>query len=125
MITTNERPAPSPLPGIHHATLAGGAQGLRQISVWEQWLAAGATTPPHRHDCEEVVLCTAGRGRLVVDGRDAQEFVAGQTVCIPRNALHRLDNAGDGELRLLAIFGSSPVVPHFPDGTPIPLPWAT
>ena len=28
----------------------------------------GAATPPHRHDCDEVVLCQAGHGELHLDG---------------------------------------------------------
>ena len=48
------------LPGIDHLTLAGGAQGLSSLSVWQQSIDAGEATPPHRHDCEEVVVVGEG-----------------------------------------------------------------
>jgi quercetin dioxygenase-like cupin family protein len=124
-IEKNAGPSPSGLPGIHHSTLAGSQQGLRQISVWEQVLEPGATTPPHRHDCEEVVLCTGGTGRILLDGLEPRDFGAQMTVCIPRNALHEIVNIGDEPLRITAIFGTAPVVACFPDGSRIPLPWST
>jgi quercetin dioxygenase-like cupin family protein len=124
-VTKNQQPAVSAIPGIRHATLAGSAQGLKALSVWDQVIAPGAATPPHRHDCEEVVLCSAGVGRLVIDGQPDEWFGAGTTVCIPRNAVHQILNHGEGPLRLVALFSTTPVVPILPDGTAIDLPWST
>jgi quercetin dioxygenase-like cupin family protein len=124
-ILKNAAPAPSPFPGILHATLAGSEQGLRQLSVWHQVLEPGAATPPHRHDCEEVVLCTAGRGLCRFEGQEPQYFGANTTLCIPRNALHEIVNAGSEPLRMVAVFSTTPVTPHLPDGTRIDLPWAS
>ena len=114
----------SPFPGILHATLAGSAQGLKQLSIWQQILEPGAATPPHRHDCEEVVLCSAGRGELRF-GERKLNFGAHQTVCIPRNALHQIVNAGSGPLHLVAVFSKSPVDVYLPDGEPVVLPWSS
>jgi quercetin dioxygenase-like cupin family protein len=127
-ITQNIEPVPSAIPGIRHSTLAGSAQGLKQLSVWDQVLEPGAATPPHRHDCEEVVLCSAGRGLLVLEGHGGETartepFAAGTTICIPRNAVHQIFNTGEEALRLVALFSATPVVPHLPDGTRIELPW--
>jgi quercetin dioxygenase-like cupin family protein len=122
-ILKNLEPRRSGLPGIDHVTLAGSEHGLRQLSVWQQVVQPGGATPPHRHDCEEVVLCYAGRGRITLDGAEPCEFGPDTTVCIPRNALHEIANAGEEPLHIVGIFGSAPVVPHFPDGTEIPLPW--
>ena len=52
------------IPGIHHQTLAGQMSGLAHLSIWRQVMDAGAATPPHRHDCEEVVIVEAGSGEL-------------------------------------------------------------
>ena len=52
------------LPGIEHLTLAGGEQGLSGLSVWRQSMAPGSATPPHQHDCEEVVLVARRTDRL-------------------------------------------------------------
>jgi oxalate decarboxylase/phosphoglucose isomerase-like protein (cupin superfamily) len=134
-ITQNIEPSPSAIPGIRHSTLAGSAQGLKHLSVWDQVLEPGSATPPHRHDCEEVVLCSAGRGVIVLEalgerGRESggrltrtEQFAAGNTICIPRNAVHQILNTGDEPLRLVALFSATPVVPYLPDGSRIELPW--
>lgn len=124
-IVKNTAPMPSAIPGIHHATLAGSEQGLRQLSVWEQVLEPGAATPPHRHDCEEVVLCLSGQGTIDFEGQETRMFGANTTVCIPRNALHQIVNAGQVPLHIVAVFGKAPVEVHLPDGERIELPWST
>ena len=123
-VVSNAPLAPSPFPGIQHATLAGSQQGLSQLSLWQQIIDAGCATPPHRHDCEEVVLCLSGRGALLF-GAHRLEFGPNNTVCIPRNELHQIINAGDEPLHINAVFSRSPVEAFFPDGQPIHLPWAS
>ena len=69
------RPEATAIPGIEHSTWAGAAEGLSQLSVWRQTLAPGAASPPHRHDCDEVVMCLAGHGEVHSEGR-VQRFGA-------------------------------------------------
>ena len=121
----NPAPAPSALPGVRHATLAGSHLGLRTLSVWQQVLAPGAATPPHRHDCEEVVLCTAGRGELRIDGQPSEAFGADSTLHLPPHVLHQIVNAGDEPLHIVAVFSATPVAAYLPDGEAIELPWRT
>ena len=110
------------LPGIEHSTLAGRDLGARQISMWRQSLAPGAATPPHRHDCEEVVLVESGRGQLHVDG-SIVEFGPDSTLVLPAGCDHQIVNSGDEPLRTLAVFAGTPVGTALPDGRPIELPW--
>ena len=119
-----QKPLPSGIPGIAHATLAGGDHGLKNISVWRQQVMPGSATPPHLHDCEEVVLCSAGEGELHIAGK-TERFGAGQTVVIPANADHQIISIGQEALEFVAVFSTSPVVAHFPDGEQIMLPWST
>ncbi|EWS57433.1 Auxin binding protein [Methylibium sp. T29-B] len=72
---------PELLPGIRHRTLAGPDDGLSSLEVWSQSIAGHGATPPHRHDCEEVVLVLAGRGLLAMNGTDLP-FQAGDTLII-------------------------------------------
>lgn len=123
VLPTEGRPH-SALPGIDHLTLAGGEHGLRGLSVWQQSIDAGEATPPHRHDCEEVVVVSEGSGVLEVDGV-RQEFFAPCTLVVPRNLPHQILNTGSAPLRLVAAFSASPVQAFFPDGAPIALPWAS
>ena len=121
-IHSNASLVPDVLPGLSHRTLAGPEHGLRQMEVWSQSVAPQGATPPHRHDCEEVVVVTAGQGVLAMGGRE-HAFAAGDTVVIPRNADHQILNTGDGPLTLIASFAMSPVRVELPDGTPLDLPW--
>ncbi len=123
-VVCNEPLTPSPFAGIRHATLTGSRQGLSHLSLWKQVIDPGCATPPHRHDCEEVVLCESGRGALLY-GAQRLAFGPDTTVCIPRNELHQLVNDDDQPLHITAVFSRSPVEAYFPDGQPIALPWAS
>ncbi|WP_425496184.1 cupin domain-containing protein [Paraburkholderia caffeinitolerans] len=64
-------------------TCAGGAKSL----------APGAGTPPHQHDCDEVVICLGGEGELRTDGR--QQRLGSQSILIlPRGRVHQFLNVG-------------------------------
>ena len=110
------------LPGLEHTTLAGRDLGANNISMWRQTVLAGAATPPHRHDCEEVVLVEAGRGQLLVDDA-VVEFGPDCTLVLPAGRDHQIVNNGKEPLRLLAVFPGTPVATKRPDGRPIDLPW--
>lgn len=118
------RPETTPIPGIAHATWAGSAQGLDQLSVWRQTLAPGAATPPHRHACDEVVLCLSGTGELHAAGT-VQRFGAATTLVIPKDGDHQIINSGDTPLEIVGLFGASPVPTFLPDGSALEVPWAT
>jgi quercetin dioxygenase-like cupin family protein len=116
------RPEPTPIPGIAHATWAGSADGLEQISLWRQSLAPGAATPPHSHDCDEVVMCESGEGEVRIDGR-AHRFGPRSTLILRRNQLHQIVNTGAGALEILGVFGATPVNVFLPDNQKLDLPW--
>jgi quercetin dioxygenase-like cupin family protein len=116
------QPAATPIPGVAHATWAGQDEGLTQLSLWRQTLAPGAATPPHRHDCDEVVLCMAGSGEVHADGA-VHRVGAGQTVVLPKDRDHQIVNTGAQPMEILGCFGATPVATRLPDGTALPLPW--
>lgn len=118
------RPVDSPIPGIAHATWAGQADGLQQISIWRQTLAPGAATPPHHHDCDEVVLCLSGWGEVHTEG-SVRRFGADNTVVLPKGRDHQLFNVGPQPLEIVGLFGATPVLTMLPDGNAIDLPWRT
>ena len=121
-VLEQQRPAPAPIPGLAHATWAGHDEGLSQLSLWRQTLAPGAATPPHRHDCDEVVLCQSGEGELQVDG-EVHRFGPGTTLVLPKGRHHQIFATGAAPLEILGIFGSSPVGTFLPDGEALDLPW--
>lgn len=120
----NQAPRPTALPGIAHITLAGQEQGLKQLSLWQQSLAPGAATPPHRHDVEEAVVCLDGEGELHIDGK-VEKFATNSTLLIPAGVDHQIFCVGHCALHMIAVFASTPVAAYFPDGNAIDLPWRT
>ncbi|NLD54251.1 MAG: cupin domain-containing protein [Burkholderiaceae bacterium] len=116
------QPEPSAIPGVAHATWAGSDEGLRHLSVWRQTLAAGAATPPHSHECDEVVMCQAGHGEVHVGG-EIRAFGPNQTIILPRDQVHQLFNTGTSPLEILGVFGATPVKTYLPDASELALPW--
>jgi mannose-6-phosphate isomerase-like protein (cupin superfamily) len=121
-VLSNETRERAVLPGIEHLTLAGGAEGLRALSVWRQTMAPGSATPPHRHDCEEVVLVVEGSGEVHIDGK-VLAFGPDTTLVLPPNVPHQIFNTGSVPLKTVAAFSASPVGTSLPDGAPLELPW--
>ena len=112
----------STLPGLEHTTLAGSDNGLRHLSVWRNSIAPGGATPPHRHDCEEVVVILSGAGELRIDN-EVHRFGPDSTLTLPANVLHQILNTGDEPVHLIAAFAMTPVEVHLPDGARLELPW--
>jgi len=116
------RPAATPISGVAHATWASQADGLQQLSVWRQTLAPGAATPPHRHDCDEVVLCLAGWGEVHTRGV-VQRFGADCTLVLPKGLDHQIFNVGPQSMEIIGLFGATPVLTRLADGSELELPW--
>ena len=121
-VLENAGRAGAALPGIEHLTLAGSEQGLSSLSLWRQSMAPGTATPPHQHDCEEVVLITEGSGELHIDGR-VIAFGPDTTLVLPPNRPHQIFNTGSVALKTIAAFSCTPVGTFLPDGVPLSLPW--
>ncbi len=121
-VIAQKQPEPTPIPGIHHTTWAGADDGLTQLSLWRQTLAPGAATPPHRHDCEEVVLCQGGQGEVHIGGQ-VHRFGADTTVVLPGQVVHQIFNVGSTPLEIVGVFPATPVGAWLPDGQAIELPW--
>lgn len=117
-----QQPDVTPIPGVAHATWAGREDGLTQLSVWRQTLAPGAVTPPHRHECDEVVMCLSGWGEAHSNG-EVRRFGPQSTLTLPREQVHQLFNVGPMPLELVAVFADTPVRTWLPDGQALELPW--
>ena len=121
-IIETQHPAPTPIAGVAHVTWAGHADGLEQLSVWRQTLAPGTATPPHFHDCDEVVICLGGWGEVRSDDR-RERFGAETMLILPKGRVHQIFNVGPQPLETLAVLGQTPVPTRLPDGQPLMLPW--
>ena len=110
------------LPGLVHQTLAGQGDGLNSIEVWRQTISAGATTPVHRHDCEEVIVILKGQGMCRSAEKDCH-FKEDDTLVIPSGVTHQICNTGDTDLYIIATLAMAPVQVEHADGAAMALPW--
>ena len=122
MIVKNDQIEEHKLPGLSHRTVAGPLQGFHTLEVWVQTVDPGAATPVHRHDCEEAIVILEGHGVMEIEGQK-QEFEPGNTLVIPRNAVHQVTCSGSEPLRLVAALGAAPVRVHTAENERIKLPW--
>ena len=75
--------------------------GNRSQSLAEASVAPGVTTRLHRHRLsEELYHITAGYGRMTL-GEERFDVVPGDTICIPPDTPHCIENTGSEPLRLL------------------------
>ncbi len=75
---------------------------------------------PHTDSAEETIVVLAGTAEVIVEG-EAGEVAAGGLALIPADAVHEVRNAGDEQLRFVAIYASAEVVTRYerpvaPDG---------
>jgi quercetin dioxygenase-like cupin family protein len=77
------------LEGNHMAGLATPTRHAEDVEVWRARMDAGAATPPHQHDYEEVVVVLSGRGRARI-GDEEVRFAAGDTLILPAGKVHQI-----------------------------------
>ena len=107
------------LGGNHMIGLATPSRGAQTTELWRGRMDAGAATPLHQHDHEEVVLFLSGSGRATV-GTQEVRYRAGDTVILPPNTLHQIFADTDTDL-VAAMALATPITT--PDGAVLDLPW--
>lgn len=121
VVTIAER-EPVEIEGNLMRGLAVASTGAREVEVWEARMVAGAATPPHYHDAEEVVIVLAGSIEAEIDG-ETRAVGAGELVVVPAGAVHQLRNTAAGETRKIAVLGHAGAKTFWPDGTSLQTPW--
>lgn len=91
--------------GVETRMYVSSATGARQLTVFEQWCAAGRGAPLHIHAVEEVLRVLDGAARITVDGEEAL-LQAGESVIIPAGIPHSFVNVSEGTLHTLAILAA-------------------
>ena len=121
-IVNNETLKTFALPGLNHRTLAGPEHGMTNIEVWAQTIEAGASTPVHRHACEEAIVILEGNGTLTIAGEE-RRFGTNSTLIIPADAVHQIVNSGTIPMVIIAALSMAPVKVRHADDQAMPLPW--
>ncbi len=107
------------LKGNHMVGLSTPRHSAREVEVWRGKMDAGAATPPHQHDHEEVVVILSGRGRARIEN-DELEFQPGDTLLLPAGKVHQLFAETEAELIAAMPIGS---VIRTAEGELMELPW--
>jgi len=85
------------------------------VAVFEFMLPAGKRllAPAHSHDhYEETVYGLDGVLTWTVEGRPI-EVRPGQALCIPRGAIHRFDNLGSQDAKVLCVITPAAIGPQY------------
>ncbi|MYS23557.1 Cupin domain protein [Streptomyces sp. DvalAA-14] len=102
--------------------LAGPSSGSTEVATWRVEIGAGASTPEHIIDREQVWTLLSGEFEALVDGETAA-VQAGQAVVLPAGAVRRLTAVGGPAQALCAMpVGGKAIIPGGTDK--LPLPWA-
>ncbi len=113
------RPEVHSLSGSHIAGVATPGRGAKQVEMWVARMDAGASTPPHVHDTEQVVHFLGGRGWVTLDGREIP-FQPGDTLILPANTVHQI--VAETETGYVAAMPAGGTL-RLPYGEVIDLPW--
>ena len=71
------------------------------------------TAPAHSHDhYEETIYAIDGVSTWTVDGRQI-DVGPGQALCIPRGAIHRVDNHGSQDVKALCVITPAAIGPRY------------
>jgi mannose-6-phosphate isomerase-like protein (cupin superfamily) len=98
----------------------GGPDGrVDSICVIFEDVARGDRIPIHRHPVDELVLILEGAARVTLGG-DTHDAGAGATVFIPAGVPHGHRNAGDGILRIRAVFPGTEIDIEMLERNPAP-----
>lgn len=105
--------------GSHVAGVATPSRGSREIEMWVGRMEAGASSPPHTHDTEQVLHFLSGRGWVNLNGREIA-YEAGATVILPAGSVHQV--VAETESGFVAAMPAGGTI-RLPYGEIIDLPW--
>ena len=95
--------------------LVTGDNSSGSVAAFEVTVAGGARlmAPAHSHDhYEETIYGVDGVLTWTVDGK-AIDVGPGQALCIPRGAVHRFDNLGEQDAKVLCVITPAAIGPQY------------
>jgi quercetin dioxygenase-like cupin family protein len=95
--------------------LVTGEHSSGSVAAFEMVVPAGQrlAAPAHSHDhYEETIYGISGVLRWTVDGQPV-DVGAGEALCIPRGAIHRFDNEGSQDAKVLCVITPAAIGPQY------------
>ena len=92
-----------------------GEDSAGSIAVFELLIPSGERliAPAHSHDhYEETIYGISGVSTWTVDGKSI-DVGPGQALCIPRGAVHRFDNNGNQDVKVLCMITPAAIGPRY------------
>lgn len=92
-----------------------GADSNDSVALFELGVRAGGRlpAPPHSHDhYEETMYGIEGQLTVTVDG-ERFDIGPGQSICIPRGSVHRFDNDGEKDAKVLCVVSPANIGPEY------------
>lgn len=89
--------------------------GVKLCSLAEEVLPPGAAVIPHYHlETEEIYYILSGTGAMRINS-ETRDVSAGDSIYIPRRAVHSIENTGSQPMTLLLICGAAySINDHYP-----------
>lgn len=88
--------------GNRSRALATPSRGAKEVSVIRQRQIPGGANPPHRHDREEVMVVLSGAVTVTI-GDERMEAATGDTVIVPSQMVHGIENTSGGPAEWLIV----------------------
>ncbi len=95
--------------------LVTGDESNGSLATFELFVAASNSLPAptqSHHEYEETMYCLEGVLNVTVDGV-AKEIGPSQAICIPRGAVHRFDNFGNTDVKVLCMVTPALIGPEY------------
>jgi len=92
---------------------------VKNLAVLFEQIAPGDRIPLHTHTIEEVLIIDEGMAEVTL-GDQCKVVGPGAVIYIPVNAVHGTRNAGEGTLRVHAIFPSPVITIKYLERNPAP-----
>ena len=122
MLIRNVNITPSGFPGMFAGSLATPRRGATEVTVIRQRQEPGTTLTLHYHKHEEVIVQLAGTVTALVGDKRVQ-VAPGDTLIVPGQTLHEIENTGQDEAEWLLI-GPSGMQFFLPNGQEVVTEWA-
>ena len=86
--------------------LATPSRGAHEVSVVRQSQTPGGFNPPHSQNREEIMVQLAGQVTVTSGGGRSAVLSPGDTLTMPANTTHQVQNTGDADAEWLIIFAA-------------------
>jgi quercetin dioxygenase-like cupin family protein len=122
MLIRNVKITESGFPGMFAGSLATPRLGATEVTVIRQRQEPGTTLTLHYHHHEEVIVLLAGTITALV-GDKRVEVAPGDTLIVPGQTLHQIENTSQDDAEWLLI-GPSGMQFFLPNGEEVVTEWA-